>query len=269
MKKNFLFVAALVLTAGSLASCGEVSSIDNTSASAESTSTVTTVEGTASAYGLVDGVCVSKTTIVVANSLTTSVTIDETFTPGDWASINSEEVTGQDVDVITYSYNAWGTDYNVEMAKFIKIGDKVFTGTLLTEADANNQWIVYSNDEIANLFTYISENAGWYYTQVENDAISIVSDAEGTAFATPYTLGSITAHTTNFKADEDNSYWAGWKTNIASIQTALTGLNLSEKPAVVQDEETGIFSFGGVATGSSLTSTETYVDQAVAAWATL
>jgi len=263
MKKNFLFVAALVLAAGSLASCGETTSVETT------TSAVATVEGTASAYGLVDGVCVSKTTIVVANSLTTSVTIDETYTPGDWAAINSKEVAGQDVEVISYTYSQWGADHEVEMAKFIKVGDKVFTGTLLSEADANGQWVVYANNDIDNLFTYISENAEWYFTQVKDETISIVSDATGTAFATPYTLGTVTSYTTNFKADAANTYWAGWKTNIASIQTALTGLNLSEKPAVVQDDETGIFSFGGVATGASLTSTETYVDQAVAAWATL
>jgi len=253
MKKNFLFVAALVLAAGSLASCGE-----------------TTIEGTASTFGLVDGVCVSKTTIVVENSLTTSVAIDETFTPGTWASIDSEEVTGQTVEVLSYSYDKYGSTHNVEMAKFVKVGDEVFTGTLLSEADANDQWIAYSNDDIDNLFTYITENPEWYYTQVENDMISVVADAEGTAFATAYTLGSIATYTTNFKADADNTYWVdGWKPNIASIETALTGLNLSEKPEVVQDEESGVFSFGGVETGATITSAETYVDQAVAAWATL
>lgn len=256
MKKNFLFVAALVLAAGSLASCGDTSSVD-------------TVEGTASAYGLVDGVCVSETTIVVEDSLTTSVSIDETYTPGDWASIDSQEVDGQDVDVIAFSYDKYGTTYNVEMAKYIKVGDKVFTGTKLDEADANSQWVVYSNDEITNLFTYITENPEWYFTQMKEGNASIVKDAEGTAFDTPYTLGTVTNYTTNFKADEANTYWAGWKENIAKIETALTGLDLSTKPEVTYDEEANEFSFGGVATGSTLTSTETYVDQAVAAWATL
>jgi len=269
MKKNFLFVAALVLAAGSLASCGDASSAETTTSANATSSTVATVEGTASAYGIVNTVCVSQTTIVVENSKTTSVSIDETFTPSDWASISSTEVEGQTVDVIAYSYDNWGQTYNVEMAKYIKVGDKVFTGTKLSEMDANSQWVVYSNDEISNLFTYITENLEWYFNQVKEGNISIVADAEGTAFDTPYTLGSITEATTNFKADAENTYWSGWKENIAKIEAALTGLNLSTKPVVTQDDGTGEFSFGGVATGSTMNETESYVDQAVAAWATL
>lgn len=267
MKKNFLFVAALVLTAGSLASCGDTSSVETTSE--PTTSAVAAVEGTASGYGIINTVCVSKTTIVVEDSLTTSVAIDETFTPSDWASIDSTEVTGQTVDVISFSYEKYGSTYDVEMAKYIKVGDKVFTGTKLDEVDANSQWVIYSNDEISNLFTYISENPEWYFNQAKEGNLSIVADAEGTAFDTPYTLGSVTHYGTNFKADEANTYWDGWKTNVAKIETALTGLDLSTKPTVTQDEESGEFSFGGVATGSTMTATETYVDQAVAAWATL
>ena len=81
-------------------------------------------------------------------------------------------------------------------------------------------------------------------------------------------MGSITEATTNFKADAENTYWSGWKENIAKIEAALTGLNLSTKPVVTQDKD-GKFSFDGVATGSTLHATESYVDQAVAAWATL
>jgi len=280
MKRNFLFAAALVLSVGSLASCGDTtSSATSVEASVSTpTSEVAKVSGTATEYGIVNEYCVTSVNIVVEDNLTTDVTIDETFTPSDWAVIDADEVEGQTISTVTATATDWsGNVVDYTYAEFIKVDDKVYTGTVVAADEVESMQLVnYANDDCDNLFDYITENPEWYFNVVKDEKISVVADAEGTAFDTPYTLGSIAANTTNFKADEDNTYWPasdwaplGWKGNIAKIEAALTGLDLSTAPEVSLDDTTKIFSFAGVETGATMTGTPVYVTLAVAAYAKL
>ena len=280
MKRNFLFAAALVLSVGALASCGDTTSSATSAEASDTTPTseVAKVSGTATEYGIVNTYCVTSVNIVVEDNLTTDVTIDETFTPSDWAVIDADEVEGQTIATVTASASDWsGNVVDYTYAEFIKVDDKVYTATVVAADEVENgQLVNYSNSECDDLFAYITDNTEWYFNVVKDEKISVVADAEGTAFDTPYTLGTITANTTNFKADEDNTYWPasdwtplGWKGNIAKIEAALTGLDLSTAPEVTQDETSGVFSFAGVETGATMTFTPVYVTLATAAYATL
>ena len=279
MKRNFLFAAALVLSVGALASCGDTtSSATSVEGSVTPTSEVAKVSGTATEYGIVNAYCVTSVNIVVEDNLTTDVTIDETFTPSDWAVIDADEVDGQTISTITATATDWdGNSKDYTYAEFIKVDDKVYTGTVVAADEVENMQLVnYANDDCDNLFDYITENPEWYFNVVKDEKISVVADAEGTAFETPYTLGTIAEYKTNFKADEDNTYWPvsdwvplGWKGNIAKIEAGLTGLDLSTAPEVTLDETTKVFSFAGIETGATMTGTPVYVTLATAAYATL
>jgi len=279
MKRNFLFAAALVLSVGALASCGDTtSSATSVEGSVTPTSEVAKVSGTATEYGIVNAYCVTSVNIVVEDNLTTDVTIDETFTPSDWALVDADEVAGQTIDTITVTaedHSGNPTDFTY--AKYIEVDGAVYTGAAVEAEEVKSSQIVnYSNDDCDDLFAYISENAEWYFNVVKDEKISVVADAEGTAFETPYTLGTIDKYKTNFKADEDNTYWPvsdwaplGWKGNIAKIEAGLTGLDLSTAPEVTLDETTKVFSFAGIETGATMTGTPVYVTLATAAYATL
>jgi len=279
MKRNFLLAAALVLSVGALASCGDTSSVTSTVASDSTpTSEVAKVNGTATAYGVVHTTNITAVTIVVEDDLTTSVKIDETYTPSDWALVDPAEVDGQTIETITVTaedHSGNPTDFTY--AKYIEVDGEVYTGEAVVAEDVKNSQIVnYSNDDCDDLFAHISENAEWYFTAAKEGKLSMVADAEGTAFATPYTLGTVTSYGTNFKADVDNTYWPvsdfallGWKGNIAKIEAALTGLDLSTAPEVVKGETTGTYTFGGVETGATMAFASTYVTLATAAYATL
>jgi len=280
MKRNLLLAAALVLSVGALASCGDTTSSATSAETSVSTVTseVVKVNGNATEYGVVHTVNITSVSIEVENDLTTSVKINETFTPSDWALVDADEVAGQTIDTITVTAEDHsGTPTDFTYAKFIEVDGDIYTGTAVAAEDVTNSQIVnYSNSDCEDLFAYISENAEWYFNVAEEGKLSIVADAEGTVFGTPYTLGTVATYGTNFKADVDNTYWPvsdfallGWKGNVAKIEAALTGLDLSTAPEVAKGETTGTYTFAGVETGATMAFTSTYVALAVAAYATL
>lgn len=289
MKKSIILASVALMSIG-LVSCGTTTTTlvaaTTTSTSAATSTAISTATSTAAvnkngvAYGVIDGNCVAKVAVVVApDKKVTSVSINETFMMASWADINALEVDNQIPTVFTMSTTAWGTTTTHNYAKYIKVGDEVFTGTKRADGDAiinDGEPIIYSSASITDLFTYVSAssaNAGWYWDQIFNNTFSVVSNAAGAAYATPYTFGSITSYKTMFKADADNIYWpttavvTGWKGNIAKIEAGLVGLDLTTAPVVTKTSDTANGFIGTVNTGATITSFDSYVTLAVAAYA--
>ena len=99
--------------------------------------------------------------------------------------------------------------------------------------------------------------------------------ADGTVVA-PGTRGNRTAT----KAEKDNGYWnftdgskdtvnnSRWKWNIAKVEAALVGLDLSADIAATKGDD-NFWSFGTVSTGASMTEAETFLALAKVAFSYL
>jgi hypothetical protein len=138
-----------------------------------------------------------------------------------------------------YSIDTAATDtaaaFTTYYAKYLKIAGKVFTGAVATRAAAlSGEKGIYSADGISDLVTYVQAeeaNAEWYYLAMRNNDISILKDAEGSAFTTPV---SIAYPGDPFKADANNAYGYhgttlafNWKKNIAAMENFLVGKELT------------------------------------------
>ena len=209
--------------------------------------------------------------------------INETFLLGSGDNsiaqiVNDSQLGGQTVETITASKSDWsGNKVDVKFAKFVKVGDIVLTGAVRDTAK-HGEIVIYSNAEmnIADFFEYVSasqENMQWYYNQAKTGNISIVKDAAGTAFDTAVVLGSVQGAGSLFKADINSTYWPkntrykiGYKENIADIEKALIGMDLTDKPAASRNDSKE-FLIGTVNTGATITAAEEYYDLAFAAFA--
>ena len=166
-------------------------------------------------------------------------------------------------------------------AKNLSVAGELFTGSVL-ETAYQKEALGFSNAAVTaakftNSLDYFGstlELAQSYYHAAMLHNINKVK-ADGTVVA-PGTRGNRTAT----KAEKDNGYWnitdgskdtvnnSRWKWNIAKVETALVGLDLSADIAAAQGDDK-IWSFGTVSTGASMTDAETFLALAKVAFSYL
>ena len=166
-------------------------------------------------------------------------------------------------------------------AKNLSVAGELFTGSVL-ETAYQKEALGFSNAAVTaakftNSLDYFGstlELAQSYYHAAMLHNINKVK-ADGTVVA-PGTRGNRTAT----KAEKDNGYWnitngskdtvnnSRWKWNIAKVETALVGLDLSADIAATQGNDK-IWSFGTVSTGASMTEAETFLALAKVAFSYL
>ncbi|MDD6846783.1 MAG: hypothetical protein PUE07_04615 [bacterium] len=166
-------------------------------------------------------------------------------------------------------------------AKNLSVAGELFTGSVL-ETAYQKEALGFSNAAVTaakftNSLDYFGstlELAQSYYHAAMLHNINKVK-ADGTVVA-PGTRGNRTAT----KAEKDNGYWnitdgskevvnnSRWKWNIAKVEAALVGLDLSADIAATKGEDR-IWSFGTVNTGASMTEAETFLALAKVAFSYL
>ena len=166
-------------------------------------------------------------------------------------------------------------------AKNLSVAGELFTGSVL-ETAYQKEALGFSNAAVTaakftNSLDYFGstlELAQSYYHAAMLHNINKVK-ADGTVVA-PGTRGNRTAT----KAEKDNGYWnitdgskdtvnnSRWKWNIAKVETALVGLDLSADIAATKGDDK-IWSFGTVSTGASMTEAATFLALAKVAFSYL
>lgn len=166
-------------------------------------------------------------------------------------------------------------------AKNLSVAGELFTGSVL-ETAYQKEALGFSNAAVTaakftNSLDYFGstlELAQSYYHAAMLHNIDKVK-ADGTVVA-PGTRGNRTAT----KAEKDNGYWniidgskdtvnnSRWKWNIAKVEAALVGLDLSADIAATKGDDK-IWSFGTVSTGASMTEAETFLALAKVAFSYL
>ena len=166
-------------------------------------------------------------------------------------------------------------------AKNLSVAGELFTGSVL-ETAYQKEALGFSNAAVTaakftNSLDYFGstlELAQSYYHAAMLHNINKVK-ADGTVVA-PGTRGNRTAT----KAEKDNGYWnitdgskevvnnSRWKWNIAKVEAALVGLDLSADIAATNGDD-NFWSFGTVSTGASMTEAETFLALAKVAFSYL
>ncbi|MDY5322148.1 MAG: hypothetical protein SPG76_00330 [Candidatus Enterosoma sp.] len=166
-------------------------------------------------------------------------------------------------------------------AKNLSVAGELFTGSVL-ETAYQKEALGFSNAAVTaakftNSLDYFGstlELAQSYYHAAMLHNINKVK-ADGTVVA-PGTRGNRTAT----KAEKDNGYWniidgskdtvnnSRWKWNIAKVEAALVGLDLSADISATKGDDK-IWSFGTVSTGASMTEAETFLALAKVAFSYL
>ncbi|MDD7618169.1 MAG: hypothetical protein SPJ51_00195 [Candidatus Enterosoma sp.] len=166
-------------------------------------------------------------------------------------------------------------------AKNLSVAGELFTGSVL-ETAYQKEALGFSNAAVTaakftNSLDYFGstlELAQSYYHAAMLHNINKVK-ADGTVVA-PGTRGNRTAT----KAEKDNGYWnitdgskevvnnSRWKWNIAKVEAALVGLDLSADIAATKGDD-NFWSFGTVSTGASMTEAETFLALAKVAFSYL
>jgi hypothetical protein len=282
MKKSLVLAVSALSLVGALAGCGE------TKTTSVATTSAAPVVKTAEIAGVLDTNCVEDVKLTAENGKVKSITFGETpYFLCQAATVSDTDAavlgTGNYLDATVTGYG--GKTSTVHYAKYLKLDSVVLTGTLY-DAKTNGEYVKYSTSGIADYFTYVntsSDNALAYFNAVNAGKLSIVVDAKGTAPASEVKTGTVNSYVTYNKADTDNKYWPagvnglGWKANIAKIEAAMVGLDLSTAPTVVApvaaNSKTSTAAVAGkvngVDTGATITSFASYFDIAVKAWALL
>lgn len=220
----------------------------------------------ATAYGLVHGHYVGEVTVALdKDGKVESVVMEEYFLPYSWAKTTQTE--GADVLTVVGTARTGGFTY-AYYAKYIKIGDKLFTGSVIGEEGA--QSIKYSAEGIADIEEWVKnhDNAKWYVKQVNANKF-FIADSAGKEHAT-LTRGDATSNTSMKKSEA--GYWVvdaprlGWKGNIEAMVSVLVGMDLSNVKPADYAKVDGVWNIGDVVTAATLTDFADYINLAVAAF---
>lgn len=236
---NLVLVALLMLSAVVLVGCKK---------EAEET------EG--KGYGIVHKDYVGVVTLKVKEEEVTSAKFEEYFLPSHWAVVSGE------IDASLIVEIPGRGDAVNKLAKYIQVGDKTFT------ANAEG---VYSAEGIADLKAWIGasqDNAKWYAEALAAGNAKAV-DASGNELTAAYT-----AKSEGFAKTATN-YWPssygvglGWAGNMDALAKAIVGTKMNlEASQLVQNSETGIWTFGSAVTTATLTDAKDYYAVAKLAYA--
>lgn len=216
------------------------------------------------AYGIVYYDYVGFITVTKADDLVVHIDIDEAFMPIVWAQETKTDVLS---DVVTYENGTeLKTSNNYRYAKYLKIGDKIFTGVAYTDDELQNatstkQLIKYSSEGINDLHQYLKEeeHAKWYVEQLKMGK-AFVCDKDGKKIETT----DLNPQGSFFKSS--SLYWTtgdtGWAKNIQYFSNALVGTNLSGEIT----KEDGFVKIGDVVTSATLSGYKDYYDLAKKAY---
>lgn len=211
---------------------------------------------TATAYGIVYEDYVGFVTVTKANDVVVHIDIDEAFMPIVWAQETKKDVL---TDVVTYEDGTiLKTNKDYRYAKYISIGDKVFTGVPYTNDELQNvtstkQLIKYSSKDIKDLHEYLKEekNAKWYIEQLKMGK-AFVCDKDGKKSA----VTDLNPQGSFFKSS--SLYWTtgdtGWAKNIQYFSNGVVGTNLKGEITM----EDGFVKIGDVVTSATFSGYKDY-----------
>ena len=212
-------------------------------------------------YGLTHGHYVGIVELTTENDTITSITFEEYFLPYNWAKVSESDFTTYASDTLSVT-GTRGTSY---YAKYVAIGDKLFTGTVLGEGSA--QSIRYGATNIPDLETWVATeaNAIWYVEQVNADAFFLAT-AEGTEHPN---LVRVDANSNVAMTKSASGYWSsglGWAGNMDALEELLVGTKLNIDPTDFEKNGDGYWSSGDLVTGATLTDFADYIAVALRAY---
>jgi hypothetical protein len=259
MHKKVGFVSALAVIV--LAACGATSSsITPSSSGIPSSSSQANVIKAGIGYGLVHLHYVGIVTLTTSNDVITEATIDEYFLPYNWGKVTATD--GAD-DTVTVTTNRGTSVY----AEFVKVGDKVFTATVLGTAPA--QSIKYSSEGIDDIDAWVATeaNAMWYVEQIELglygyvDALGVSNDFVGNDNSAKVAMKKSTS-----------GYWTvvgglGWVGNIEAMVDLLVGSTFDFTSEDFVKNSEGFWANESLVTGATLTDFKDYLAVAARAFA--
>lgn len=208
-------------------------------------------EVAAKGYALVNGDYIGIADIKVKDGVVTALTFEEVYLPSHWAGLANVE--GVD-EALYVSYQ--GSYGPVNAAKYVMVGDKKFTATLVEGAP------VYSAEGIADLKAWLNaseENAKWYAEKV------LAGEAKATTASWEKALFQITADIEGGYTKSTTGYWPaggygqGWKANVEGLAKTLVGTKMGFTESQIVKGEDGKYSIGGNTTTASLASMKDYV----------
>ncbi|MBQ8293346.1 MAG: hypothetical protein IJX78_06055 [Bacilli bacterium] len=257
-KKGRIFVLiGLILSLFLITSCDEVKD-DIKDDLDDVIDEVTSPFKEATAYGIVYKDYVGMARVITANDIIVHIDIDEAFMPIVWA---QETKAGTLTDVVTKEDgSAFTTNNELRYAKYIKIGDTVFTGVPYTDEElkdvtSTKQLIKYSSEKIADLHKHLlkEENAKWYIEEILKGN-AYVCDKDGKRVETT----DVNLQGALFKSN--SLYWTtgetGWAKNIQYFTNALIGTKMTDGVSM----EDGFVKVGDVVTSATFMAYQDYYD---------
>lgn len=240
MKKSFFALGSLAVVV--LASCGPVAD----------------VEAVGVGYGLVHSHYVGIVEVTTINDKVTEISIDEYFLPYNWGKVIVSEPTD---DTLTVTTSRGASTY----AEFVKVGDKVFAGTVVGTGTA--QKIKYSTDTIDDLDAWVAieANAKWYVEQIEAEVYSYVN-----ASGQPMTFVKGDASSKVSMIKSQSGYWSsglGWLGNIAEVEALLLDTMMDIDVEDFTKNSEGYWANGDQVTGVTMSDFKDYIAVALRAYA--
>lgn len=207
------------------------------------------------AYTIIFSDYVGFVKLRVNDGVITYITIDEAFMPDVWAKETEKDAL---TDVVMIDEENKLLEGDLGFAKYIKIGDKVFTGVAYSDSEIENnqskkQKVKYSTTGIADLYTYLTkeENAKWYVECLQKGE-AYVCDKDGKRIET----NKVNSYGSFFKSSA--LYWttgeSGWTKNMQYLCNAVIGTNVSGE-ATMKD---GYVVIGDIVTSATLVGYQEY-----------
>lgn len=175
-----------------------------------------------------DGKYILEGTVVMEGDKLVDCNIDEYNSPLIWANLTENRISEgehfllDESNIFTALYKGWEGDVETQFAKYVKIGDKIFTagadsaGLIIYSADGIENMIEYFNGNDANMAWYLKEmRAGNYWVMKK-----LVSGNYETFAITSFTrdfAGGIIAKGLS-QSKRVSLFWDGWMPNIQKIE---------------------------------------------------
>ena len=206
-------------------------------------------ETSGTGYGIVHKDYVGIAEIKVKGDKVTALTFEEVYLPSTWAALTTTE--GIDENLYLTITNSHGGEVN--LAKYLIIGDKHFTGSI------DNDTVVYSSSGIPDLKAWIAtseDNAKWYATTLLEGNVKVANSefvAQSWAFS-----GS----TKEALKKSTSNYWPaggtglGWKKNMEALEKTLIGSKMNFDESKIVKE--GTWKFDQVTSEATLTDAKDY-----------
>ena len=191
------------------------------------------------------------------NGLITYIRIDEAFMPDIWAKETEKNAL---TDVVMKDEENKYLEGELGFARYIKIGDKVFTGTLYTaeeleKHESKKQKIKYSAPGITDLYTYLkNEDAAKWYVECLQKGDAYVSTKDGKR------VENAKANMMKSYFKSSSLYWTtgetGWAKNIQYLCNAVVGTKANETITM----EDGFVKIGDVVTSATMVAYKDYYE---------